>query len=84
MGQNNMYFYLFIHLLIALDAPGLRSCMNVICILHVCIHTDVICMKHTGPLAAYGIQFPDQGLTFRPLHWESGVLVTGSPEKSPK
>ena len=29
-----------------------------------------------------GIQFPDQGLNPGPLHWERGVLATGSPGKS--
>ena len=32
--------------------------------------------------AAYGIQFPDQGLNSGPLHWECRVLVTGLPGKS--
>ena len=32
-------------------------------------------------VAACGIQFPDQGLNWGPLHWESGVLVTGLPGK---
>ena len=34
-------------------------------------------------VAAYGIQFPDQGLNWGPLHWESGVLVTGAPLEIP-
>ena len=28
------------------------------------------------------VQFPDQGLNPGPLHWERGVLATGSPGKS--
>lgn len=33
-------------------------------------------------LAAYGLQFPEQGLNQGPLHWERGVLAVdpwGSP-----
>ena len=33
-------------------------------------------------VAAYGILFPDQGLTPGPLHWEFRVLATGPPGKS--
>ena len=33
-------------------------------------------------VAAWGIQFPDQGLNPGPLHWEHRVLATGPPEKS--
>ena len=33
-------------------------------------------------VAACGIQFPDQGLNPRPLHWEHRVLATGLPGKS--
>ena len=32
---------------------------------------------------ACGIQFPDQGSNWGPLHWECGVLPTGPPGKSP-
>ena len=32
---------------------------------------------------ASGIKFPDQGSNPSPLHWEYGVLATGSPEKFP-
>ena len=32
-------------------------------------------------VAACGIEFPDQGLNPRPLHWELGALATGPPGK---
>ena len=32
---------------------------------------------------ASGIKFPDQGSNPSPLHWEYGILATGSPEKFP-
>ena len=35
-------------------------------------------------VAAYGIQFPDQGSNLDPLLWELGVLATGSRGKSHK
>ena len=79
-----MPFYLFIHLLVASDAPGLRCCMYAVCVLRVRIHTEAVCTQHTGPSAASGIQFPDQGLNSGPLHWQSGILATGSPEMPPK
>ena len=49
-------------------------------------------LQHTGSLvvackllvAAYNIQFPDQGSNLDPLHWEPGVLATGPPVKSLK
>ena len=33
-------------------------------------------------VAAHGVQFPDQGWTPGPLHWEFRVLATGPPGKS--
>ena len=33
-------------------------------------------------VAAHGIQFPDQGLSPGPLHWECRVLATGPPARS--
>ena len=33
-------------------------------------------------VAAYGIQFPNQGSNPGSLHWEHGVLATGPPGKS--
>ena len=40
-------------------------------------------LRHVNSLvAACGIWFPDQGLDLGPLHWEHGVLATGSPGKS--
>ena len=33
-------------------------------------------------VASCGVWFPDQGLKLDPLHWECGVLVIGSPERS--
>ena len=47
-------------------------------------------LQYTGSLvlacrllaAAWGIQFPHQGLNLGPLHWERGVLLTRPPGKS--
>ena len=36
-----------------------------------------------GLVAAYGIQFHDQGWNLGPLHWEPGVLPPGPPGKAP-
>ena len=36
----------------------------------------------TTLVAAYGVQFPDQGWNPGPLHLEHGVLDTGPPGKS--
>lgn len=40
-----MHFYLFIHLLVALDVPGLRCCMYAVCVLHECSvpHARSVC-----------------------------------------
>ena len=38
-------------------------------------------MGYSILVTACGIQFPDQGLNPGPLHWERGVLATGSPGK---
>ena len=45
-----MPFYLFIHLLVASDAPGLRCCMYAVCVLHECSvpHVRSVC-----PACAY-------------------------------
>ena len=36
---------------------------------------------HWALVAAWGIQFPDQGPNPGPLHWKCGVLATGPPGK---
>lgn len=33
-------------------------------------------------VGACGIQFPDQGSNWGPMHWEHGVVATGLPQKS--
>ena len=43
-------------------------------LLNTWIHTTFVACR---------IHFPDQGLNLGPLHWERGVIATGSPKMSP-
>ena len=42
----------------------------------------VVAARRFFSVAAYGIEFPDQGSNPGPLHWQLGVLATEPPGKS--
>lgn len=65
--------HLFFKNSIYLAMPGLRCGMR----------DPPSSLRHGGSLAAAcGNEFPDQGSSPGPLHWELGISATGSPGKS--